>query len=242
MKQYVSRPYVPKTESVSDQYKSFLHDVPRSLFVIVPYPRTHESPSGMVVSSFETMLIHPKPFVSFSILTKAPIYDAIRATNEFAVFPINDPTVAGLFGKTLSPSHPLVLQERMKQERALLECSWHIRCKRSPEHSVRLYGHEIVVGQVIAAIRHEGPALNYAPFYWRRKFHQYWGPDTSKTRFRKTFPHTRQLGTEFNQYMRYKPDESSESRGPVPDIPVTAMGVDDPDPTNEFENRQIQEH
>lgn len=131
-----------------------MQDIPRPAFIIVPYPPPPGVITASIVTTFNTVSWKPVLHVSFNIATAHPTYDAILASNEFGVFPVTDPGAWYPFSKTLLSNLP-AQELRRRQQKTLLNCLWHLRCKRSPEHSFRVSGREIMVGEVIAAIGHK---------------------------------------------------------------------------------------
>ncbi|MCJ1271356.1 hypothetical protein MMC22_011256 [Lobaria immixta] len=119
-------------------------------------------PTGLLVSSFNTVTINPTPFVSFNIKLPSRTHSAILASGSFTASGINS---AALARKFLIPSE----QKKSHFIKALTFTTteggrwlnagqggvWWMRCNWVREKSVQVGDHAIMVGEVVSAGMYE---------------------------------------------------------------------------------------
>lgn len=120
----------------------------------------HWSPkiTGLLVSSFNTVTLYPKPYVSFNIKIPSSTYSAILASEHFTATGLSNAEVAKDFSKrTFLPGdrrgekvlYDMVGEgERLKEGKGGL---WWMRCKFAKDKSVKVEDHVVVVGEVLDA-------------------------------------------------------------------------------------------
>ena len=145
----LSRPVyeVPEFSTLEEEVRRAMRTVPHALAVI-----TSKTPlgvtKGLVVSSFNTVTMHPKPYVTFNIKLPSSTYDAIARSRRFTITSIWSAATAKAFANPkFSAENPLPLED--SDPRSLhsgglfsLDCKW-IRVR-----SVKISDHVIMLGRV----------------------------------------------------------------------------------------------
>lgn len=119
--------------------------VPHHLTAIVSIDPSSPLPSGLLVSSFNTVTLSPIPMVSFNIKLPSSTYTAIRASRSFTASAINSAPTARMLvdGR---PDHVVATSGRLKMGAGGV---WWMRCTWVPEKSMEVGDHMIVVGEVM---------------------------------------------------------------------------------------------
>ena len=157
-----------------------MRPVPSALTVITSFhPSNNEDGSktpgeqhGLLVSSFNTVTLSPKPFASFNIKLPSKTYSAITASRFFTASGIDNPRTAGAFvyGKNSEWKEMVEASGRLKKGMGGL---WWMRCEWVENTSVRVGDHMIMVGRVKEAGRYEDEGAGYKRLvyadgeYWR---------------------------------------------------------------------------
>ena len=128
--------------------------------VPLPKDRTVPNPnqqSALLVSSFNTVTLHPTPYISFNIKTPgSQTYQNIRAFGTFTVSGLDDPNTAQAFVETYEDRK--LNKGREKWRTCLGELGkvkrqwggrWWIRCKYRAKMCTRVGDHIILVGEVL---------------------------------------------------------------------------------------------
>lgn len=134
--------------------------------------------AGLLVSSFNTVTLTPKPYVSFNIKLPSSTYSAIKASNEFTASGLKDARIADAFVKRkFTPGdfygdniwHDLVdMDGHLKEGKG---GTWWMRCRLSKDKSLEVGDHMIVVAKVLESGGYaggEGIGLVYAEGGYRK--------------------------------------------------------------------------
>ena len=124
----------------------------------------HPQLAGLLVSSFNTVTLTPKPYVSFNIKLPSSTYVAIRASKEFTASGLKDAQVANAFVKRTatvgdfhgdSVWHGLADGDngRLKEGKG---GTWWMRCRFLEDKCVEVGDHVVVVGKVVECGGYEG--------------------------------------------------------------------------------------
>lgn len=118
---------------------------------------------GILVSSFTTVTLYPKPYVSFNIKLPSNTYVAMQDSKVFTASGLKDTRVAEAFAKRKpkfgdlwceNVQHELVDDDgRLKKG---LGGTWWMRCRILPDKCVQVADHVIVVAKVVESGGYEG--------------------------------------------------------------------------------------
>ena len=129
-------------------------------------------PTGLLVSSFNTVTITPTPFVSFNIKLPSRTHSAILASGSFTASGINSAELAQKFLLPSSPQKSDVLKActfTSEEEGPWLKSGqggvWWMRCNWVREKSVRVGDHAIMVGEVVSAGKYDKRDERKSLFY-----------------------------------------------------------------------------
>lgn len=119
--------------------------------------------AGLLVSSFNTVTLTPKPYVSFNIRLPSSTYFAIKTSMEFTASGLKDAQVADAFVKRKSTIedfhgdnvwHGLAdIDGRLKEGKG---GTWWMRCRLLEDKCVEVGDHMVVVGKVVESGGYEG--------------------------------------------------------------------------------------
>ena len=137
-----------------------MRSTPHPLTTIVAYSADPAGPvgnredkvRGLLVSSFNTVTLYPKPFVSFNIKRPSSTYDAICQSGSFTASGINNATVADGFVKSRGTSK--AWEQRVGKEGRLKDGkggTWWMICQLVKEHLLKVGDHVVVIGEVLDA-------------------------------------------------------------------------------------------
>ena len=145
--------------------------VPHPVMVITA-TTTENGLVGLIVSSFNTVTLHPEPLVSFNIKTPSSTYDRIIETGEFNATSISSIETANIFTRPLSQ---LAKVKHLDSAGMIRGAIFSFRCSWLKEKSIEVGDHFIMVGRVIE-YRHiqappkealEGPLMYCSGRYWK---------------------------------------------------------------------------
>lgn len=138
----------------------------------------HPEFAGLLVSSFNTVTLTPKPYVSFNIRLPSSTYFAIEASKEFTASGLKDAQVAHAFVKRKATVGDLNGDNiwrglaggdgRLKEG---MGGTWWMRCRVLEEKCVEVGDHMVVVGKVVESGGYaggEGIGLVYADGAYRK--------------------------------------------------------------------------
>lgn len=119
--------------------------------------------TGLLVSSFNTVTLTPKPYVSFNIKLPSMTYCAIRDSNVFTASGLKDARVANAFVKPRrtygEPHRGNIWRHLVESDGRLKEgnCgTWWMRCRVLRDQCVEVGDHVIVVAKIVASGGYEG--------------------------------------------------------------------------------------
>ena len=134
--------------------------------------------TGLLVSSFNTVTLTPKPYVSFNIKLPSMTYSAIQASHVFTASGLKDARVANAFVKPRrtygEPCRGNVWRHLAESDGRLKEGkggTWWMRCRLLRDQCVEVGDHVIVVAKVVASGGYEsgeGIGLVYAEGGYRK--------------------------------------------------------------------------
>ena len=119
--------------------------------------------AGLLVSSFNTVTLTPKPYVSFNIRIPSSTYYAIKVSNEFIASGLKDARVADAFVKRKITAGDLcgdnVWRGLVEVDGRLKEGmggTWWMRCRLLGDKCVEVGDHVVVVAKVVESGGYEG--------------------------------------------------------------------------------------
>jgi len=101
---------------------------------------------GLLVSSFNTVTLHPEPLVSFNIKLPSSTYDRVAETGEFTATSIWSVETANKYTKPLS--HRNMIKD-LDHSGLIQGALFSFRCTWLKEKSIEVGDHVIMVGRVI---------------------------------------------------------------------------------------------
>lgn len=133
--------------------------MPHGLVIVFAGNRDERSDSvpwqgeeGMLVSSFASVTVYPKPFVSFNVKLPSSTYDKITKTGVFTVVSVNNAMIADAFTKH-TPARKVLHEKLMNKtvDRSLgaQGVVWWMRCTVMGGKAISVGDHVIVVGEVV---------------------------------------------------------------------------------------------
>lgn len=210
-----------------------MREIPHPIFVVAPFPLQLKGPSGLLVSSFNTVTLNPTPYVSFNIKTPSSNYSAIHDSGQFLVYPIFDSSTYHLYAGRKNDD---VIEEMCKRQiLALRKSPWYLRCKLLRNLSVVVSDHKIVVGKVVSINSQAALPAYHASFHWRQNYRQFWPSEvyTSvhfKHRLRDIQIDTDQSQIQLNKILnRVKDSGKPEELKRNLEIPAAEVGVEETD-------------
>ncbi|KAL8851589.1 MAG: hypothetical protein Q9221_003521 [Calogaya cf. arnoldii] len=133
-----------------------MRQIPHPLTVIVAQdPNTGSPPAGLLVSSFNTVTLHPTPYVSFNLKLPSSTYEAIKASKTFTASAVADVRLAKdfLLDKAAEGYAETMKNNVCDQSSGLLNpgrgAIWWMRCRWAEQRSQPVGDHVIVVGEVL---------------------------------------------------------------------------------------------
>ncbi|KAL8770592.1 MAG: hypothetical protein Q9209_003660 [Squamulea sp. 1 TL-2023] len=167
-----------------------MREIPHPLTVIIAQNTTVGSqPAGLLVSSFNTVTLHPIPYVSFNLKLPSSTYDAIKESRTFTASATANVQLAKdfLLDKKAEAYVETLRSNVCDQHPGMLKpgkgAIWWMGCRWVEERSQPVGDHVIVVGQVLRAgyysnlgqSRHHERPLIYSEGQYRHA-----GPPLSK--------------------------------------------------------------
>ena len=107
---------------------------------------------GMLVSSFTSVAVNPKPYVSFNVKLPSITYEKIKKTSTFTVVAVKNATFADAFTKRNEDRDIIYNNFRNRKTSSNVMAQgavWWMRCVLSAEHILRVEDHAIVIGKVV---------------------------------------------------------------------------------------------
>ena len=151
-------------DTLSERVRQLMRPVPHALTVITSFQPGKDSedepePRGLLVSSFNTVTLSPRPYVTFNIKLPSSTWDAIKASGHFTASGIDDPATATAFtiGQTKSGDRAteggwakdwISKDGRLRDHRVAY---WWMQCRCTTTQSLLVEDHLIAVGEVLEA-------------------------------------------------------------------------------------------
>ena len=155
-------------KGLSEQVRKLMRPVPHALTVITSFQpgKTLEDepePRGLLVSSFNTVTLSPRPYVSFNIKLPSSTWDAIKASGHFTASGIDNSATATAFAKGEADSGDRAtkggwMRDWITEDGRLLHywtAYWWMRCRCTAKQSLLVGDHLVVVGEVLQVGEYE---------------------------------------------------------------------------------------
>ncbi|KAL8656496.1 MAG: hypothetical protein Q9210_000211 [Variospora velana] len=162
-----------------EQVRRMMRRIPHPLIVILAQdtrdPLHSGLPSGLLVSSFNTITLTPVPYVSFNLKVPSSTYKEIQNSGGFVASAISSPRIARdfLLNKE-SAEYRTALRNNVVSYRSILKAGkggiWWMKCSFMEKKSVEVGDHVVVIGKVINAKfynRSQDQALIYSEGKYR---------------------------------------------------------------------------
>ncbi|KAL8941192.1 MAG: hypothetical protein Q9211_001906 [Gyalolechia sp. 1 TL-2023] len=150
-----------KASSASSEDESSLPDKVRAMMRRIPHPLTvitaqsvHSSlPSGLLVSSFNTITLSPSPYVSLNLKLPSSTYLEIQQSQTFVASAISSVQLARDFLLDKKDRRfPIALRNNVRDGDSRLKSGrggiWWMRCQYMERESVQVADHVVVIGKV----------------------------------------------------------------------------------------------
>ena len=153
-----------KEDDLSDRVRKLMRPVPHALTVITSFqpgkdPGDEPEPRGLLVSSFNTITLSPRPYVSFNIKLPSSTWDAIKASGHFTASGIDNSAIASAFTIGQADSGDKATKGgwgrdwiskdgRLRDPRVAY---WWMQCRCTTKQSLLVGDHLIAVGEVLQA-------------------------------------------------------------------------------------------
>ncbi len=138
-----------------ENVRGLMRLIPHPLTVIVAHVKRKGSlPAGLLVSSFNTVTLHPTPYVSFNLKLQSSTYDAIKVSKTFTASAVADAQLAEdfLLDKRAETYPDTLLRNVRDQRTGMLKpgrgALWWMRCRWMKKKSQPVGDHVIIVGRV----------------------------------------------------------------------------------------------
>lgn len=155
--------YEADAESIAENVRSLMRQIPHPLTVIVAQdPASASPPTGLLVSSFNTVTLHPTPYVSFNLKLPSSTYDAIKASKTFTASAVADVQLAKdfLLDKKADRYVETMRDNVCDRSHGMLKpgrgAIWWMRCLWTEQRSQPVGDHMIVVAEVLDASYYAG--------------------------------------------------------------------------------------
>ncbi|KAI4187900.1 MAG: hypothetical protein LQ346_005411 [Caloplaca aetnensis] len=138
------------------QIRGMMRLMPHPLTVILAQDTSSPLPSGLLVSSFNTITLEPVPYVSFNIKLPSVTYTEIQKSGIFGASAISNPDTAKdfLLDKE-SLRYRIALQENVADRKIRLRTGkggiWWMRCQFMEKASVHVGDHVVIIAKVVNA-------------------------------------------------------------------------------------------
>ncbi len=151
-------------DDLSDRVRKLMRPVPHALTVITSFqpgkdPEDEPEPRGLLVSSFNTISLSPRPYVSFNIKLPSSTWDAIKASGHFTASGIDNSAIARAFTIGQADNGDKATKggwarDWMSKDGRLRDpkvAYWWMRCRCTTKQSLLVGDHLIAVGEVLQA-------------------------------------------------------------------------------------------
>ena len=153
-----------------------MRSTPHPLTAIVafhPEQAAKDRACGLLVSSFNTVTLSPRPIVSFNIKLPSSTYNAISESGSFIASGLASTETAYAFAK--GPRASTILENIIDKEGKLKDGksgTWWMACKVVEKDCMKIGDHVIVIGEVFKAASYGGeqcePGIVYLDGKYRR--------------------------------------------------------------------------
>ncbi|KAL9596960.1 MAG: hypothetical protein Q9219_005471 [cf. Caloplaca sp. 3 TL-2023] len=140
--------------SLTEDVRIMMRRIPHPVILITAQNADSPNPSGLLVSSFNTITLSPTPYVSFNLKLPSTTYSEIQGSKTFTASAISNPELAKDF--LLDKKNPLytaALQRNVEKGKSKLAGGkggiWWMRCHHMERESVRVADHVVVIGSVV---------------------------------------------------------------------------------------------
>ena len=150
-------------DDLSDRVRRLMRPVPHALTVITSFqpgkdPKDEPEPRGLLVSSFNTVTLSPRPYVTFNIKLPSSTWDAIKASGHFTASGIDNAATAVAFTIGQANSEDRASKggwerKSISKDGRLLDRVgyWWMQCRCTATQSLLVEDHIIAVGEVLEA-------------------------------------------------------------------------------------------
>ena len=141
-----------------------MRPVPHALTVITSFqpgkdPKDEPEPRGLLVSSFNTVTLSPRPYVTFNIKLPSSTWDAIKASGHFTASGIDDTATATAFTIGQANRGDRASKGGWAKKwinehgrlRPHMVAYWWMKCRCTTAQSLLVEDHIIAVGEVLDA-------------------------------------------------------------------------------------------
>ncbi|MCJ1254753.1 hypothetical protein MMC24_002569 [Lignoscripta atroalba] len=142
-----------QSRSLSDEVRMAMRKVPHPLMVVLAKNKD-DVLAGLLVSSFNTVTLHPHPIVSFNLKLPSSTFDAIQTSLQFTVYSVSSIATAKTFVKGEWPKdkdrRDWVGSIGATDNKELLPGTiFKMSCEWLKEKSVQVGDHIIMIGRVL---------------------------------------------------------------------------------------------
>ena len=155
-------------DDLSEQVRKLMRPVPHALTVITSFqpgkdPEDEPEPRGLLVSSFNTITLSPRPYVSFNLKLPSSTWDAVKASGQFTASGIDNSATATAFAKGEADSGDRATKGGWMRDwitrdgrlRDYRTAYWWMRCRCTAKQSLLVGDHLVVVGEVLQVGEYE---------------------------------------------------------------------------------------
>lgn len=148
-------PEIPEMEpSLPEQVRAMMRRIPHPLTIITARSAHSTLPSGLLVSSFNTITLSPSPYVSFNLKLPSSTYSEIQQSQTFVASAISRAELAEDFLRDKKdPGFSAALNRNVHNGETRLQSGrggiWWMRCQVMERESVKVADHIVVIGKVI---------------------------------------------------------------------------------------------
>ncbi|KAL8905756.1 MAG: hypothetical protein Q9207_002425 [Kuettlingeria erythrocarpa] len=139
-----------------NEIRGMMRLIPHPLTVILAQDTSSPLPSGLLISSFNTITLDPVPYVSFNIKLPSVTYTEIQKSGIFGASSISNPDTAKdfLLDKE-SVGYTMALRKNVAERKIRLRAGkggiWWMKCKFMEKESVHVGDHVVVIAKVVNA-------------------------------------------------------------------------------------------
>ncbi|KAI4217083.1 MAG: hypothetical protein LQ351_000392 [Letrouitia transgressa] len=140
-----------ETTSLPDSVRTLMRQVPHPLTVVIAQHPHQSTPSGLLVSSFNTVTLAPTPYVSFNLKLPSSTFAAIEASGRFTASAINSASLARAFlnsGTATGIGGNVQNGTLVRHGRGGV---WWMHCVWARENSTQVGDHLVIIGEVVQA-------------------------------------------------------------------------------------------